>query len=538
MSAKIKSSHFVENTSLPVSIVALETLSLQPSPDEGRREKNDMAERIHAEVALRDSETRYRRLFETAKDGILILDAISGQITDVNPFLVGLLGYTHEELIGKKLWEIGPFKDIVASQAAFRELQQKQYIRYEELPLETSQGGRVEVEFVSNLYEVNGNKVIQCNIRDISERMRTKDKLRKANEELSTLVAVLQKHESEMRLINRMNELLQACKTQEEAYQVIALTAGDLFPGQSGGLAILHASGHYLETYASWGDEAILESVFSLSDCWAMRRGQMHKVVDPLISVMCHHFVRPPKTGYLCLPLVVQGETLGLFYLETPVGISDEHAISCEQLVMTVGEGIKLSLSNLKLREIMHEQATHDTLTGLFNRRYLDDTLPRELNHARRRNTQISVAMLDIDHFKHFNDNFGHEAGDLLLREIGRVFLENIRKSDIVCRFGGEEFVVVLIDAPQEAGRQHIELIRSKVKDLQIRYGEKLLGTITLSGGIVEASEHNMTAEELVRAADKALYDAKRAGRDRVVAFRDLEDVKMNGVSNPKFSGL
>jgi diguanylate cyclase (GGDEF)-like protein/PAS domain S-box-containing protein len=466
---------------------------------------------------LRDSETRYRRLFETAKDGILLLDADSGKISDVNPFLLNLLGYAYEELLGKRLWEIGPFKDIVASQAAFRELQQKEYIRYEELPLETKQGAQVEVEFISNLYDVNGKKVIQCNIRDISERTRTKNRLHQANQELSALVAELQKREREMQLINRMNEMLQACKTQDEAYQVIALAASELFPGQSGGLAILHDSGKYLETFARWGDEPLLESIFSLEDCWAMRRGQPHQVMGGQTSVICHHFISPPQTGYLCLPLVVQGETLGLFYLNMPAGMHSEQAMSWRQLIMTVGEGIKLSLSNLKLREIMREQATRDPLTGLFNRRYLDDTLPRELNHARRQNTRISLAMLDIDHFKQFNDNFGHEAGDLILRELGRTLRENIRKSDIACRFGGEEFVLVLLDSSLEDSHQHIKKICSLVKDLQIRYGEQLLATLTLSVGIVEAPQQSLTADDLLHAADRALYSAKHAGRDCIV---------------------
>jgi diguanylate cyclase (GGDEF)-like protein/PAS domain S-box-containing protein len=522
VSNKTETQLIAENASLPLRQAKLEALSLKRLPGERMLPKTDMAKRKQAEQVLRDSETRYRRLFETAKDGILLLDAVSGQITDVNPFLIELLGYTYEELQGKKLWEIGPFKDVVASQAAFRELQQKKYIRYEELPLETKHGERIEVEFVSNLYEVNGKQVIQCNIRDISERIHTKDRLRKANEELSALVDELQKHDREMRLINRMNDLLQACKTQEEAYQVIALTAGELFTGQSGGLAILHDSGQYLETFARWGDEPLLESVFSLEDCWAMRRGQQYEVTDPQASVICRHFVRPPKTGYLCLPLVVQGETLGLLYLNAPAGMNHEHPISWKQMVVTVGEGIKLSLSNLKLREIMLEQATHDPLTGLFNRRYLNDTLLRELNHARRHNAQTSIAMLDIDHFKRFNDTFGHEAGDLILRELGRVLHENVRKSDIACRFGGEEFVLVLLDSPLEASRQRLERICTHVKELQIRYGEQLLDMITLSVGLVEATEEDLTADELLRAADEAMYAAKRAGRDRIVAFRDL----------------
>ena len=217
--------------------------------------------------------------------------------------------------------------------------------------------------------------------------------------------------------------------------------------------------------------------------------------------------------------------------------MNEEHAISWKQLVVTVGEGIKLCLSNLKLREIMHEQATHDSLTGLFNRRYLDDTLPREVSHARRQNTDICIAMLDIDHFKQFNDTFGHEAGDIILRELGQVLHENVRKSDIACRYGGEEFVVVLLDSPLEVSYQHLEKIRALVKEAQIRYGHQLLGTVTLSVGLVEASKDGMTAEEILRAADAALYTAKHAGRDQIVVFGDLiENQEWSKLPNPKDS--
>ena len=486
-------------------------------------EKTNGANSPRAEAMLRESESRYRRLFETAKDGILLLDAVSGQITDVNPFLIELLGYSYKEFIGKSLWEIGPFKDVAASQTAFQELRRKKYIRYDELPLETKNGASVDVEFVSNLYEVNGQKVIQCNIRDISERKRIKDSLNNANQELSSLVVQLQNHDREMRLINRMNDLLQACKTQEEAFQVISLAVGDLFTGQSGGLAILHDSGHFLETFASWGDEPIMESIFQLDDCWAIRRGQAHEVGDPLDNVICRHFIRPPKAGHLCLPLVVQGEMLGLLSVEIPAGMKPDRAYHWRQQVVTVGEGIKLSLSNLKLREIMREQANHDPLTGLFNRRYLNDTLPRELNHARRGCTQITIAMLDIDHFKNLNDTYGHDAGDLMLRELGRVLRETVRKSDIACRFGGEEFVLILLDSSLEASLHHLEKLNTHVKEMQIRYGEQLLGSMSLSIGVIEASQYEMTADELLGAADKALYAAKRAGRDRIVAYSDLE---------------
>lgn len=164
--------------------------------------------------ALRASEARYRRLFETARDGILILDAATGTIMDSNPFLETMLGYSHAELLGRKLWEIGPFKDVAASRVAFRQLQCNEYIRYEDLPLETKNGEHMQVEFISNLYLVDSTKVIQCNIRDISARKLAEAGIRKANESLSSLVTVLQRRDADMTLISRMNDLLQTCETQ------------------------------------------------------------------------------------------------------------------------------------------------------------------------------------------------------------------------------------------------------------------------------------------------------------------------------------
>jgi diguanylate cyclase (GGDEF)-like protein len=293
-------------------------------------------------------------------------------------------------------------------------------------------------------------------------------------------------------------------------------------------MAVLHDSGQFLETFSRWGAKPLLEDIFALEDCWAMRRGQQHEVTDPEINMLCHHFTKTPTSGYLCLPMVVQGEMLGLFHLETPTGMSPDQAINWKQKAVTVTEGVKISLSNLKLRELMHRQANHDPLTGLFNRRYLEDTLPRELNQARRKNDPVSVAMLDIDHFKKFNDSYGHEAGDLILRELGHLFKENLRKSDIACRYGGEEFVIVLFDSTQKESLKRFETIRELINSLQLRYRDQLLGRMTVSIGLAEAIDNTMTAEELVTAADKALYAAKRAGRDCIIVFSELEPDKKN----------
>jgi len=471
---------------------------------------------------LQTSEVRYRRLFETAKDGILLLDADTGRITDANPFLQDMLGYSHNELIGKALWEIGPVKDITASQDAMRHLQEKEYVRYENLPLETKDGQHIQVEFVSNVYLVDGWRVIQCNVRDITARKQAEEGIRTANDELRASVAELQRRDEEMKSLIRLNDLLQSCTTQAEAYQVIAHVAIELFAEQSGCLAILYTPDQHLETVARWGDETALKSSFLLEDCWALRRGKLHEVSDPRMDLLCHHFVHEPQAGYFCVPLIVRSGTIGLLCLTGAAG-KVIGSITRQQLAVAVGETIKLSLYNLKLRDELREQAIHDPLTGLCNRRYLEENLGRELHRARRRNSPLCVAMLDLDNFKPFNDTFGHDAGDSLLRQLGQMLREKLRKSDISCRYGGDEFVLVLPDSSLADAQRRVEQICVLVKELQIRHGGPPLDKITVSAGVAGAPEHNSAAAELLQAADSAMYAAKQAGRDRVVVYQSKE---------------
>jgi diguanylate cyclase (GGDEF)-like protein len=181
-------------------------------------------------------------------------------------------------------------------------------------------------------------------------------------------------------------------------------------------------------------------------------------------------------------------------------------------------------VDQLKRREAgLFEQANHDSLTGLFNRRYLDDSLSRELSLAWRRSASLSVAILDIDHFKRLNDTFGHDAGDLALRECARVLSKNLRKSDIACRLGGDEFALVLPDSSLADTRQRVEEICTLIKQVDMRCDGRVLGIMTLSVGIAVSPEHAFTARELLRAADTALYAAKQNGRAQVVPYEPAE---------------
>jgi diguanylate cyclase (GGDEF)-like protein/PAS domain S-box-containing protein len=323
-------------------------------PQNNGHHETSTSEKIHVSpdsfqkaLTLQESEIRYRRLFETAQDGILILDADSGMITDVNPYLINMLGYSREELVTKKLWEVGAFKDVEASVDAFRALQKKEYIRYENLPLRARDGQLIQVEFVSNVYLVGLEKVIQCNIRNITEQRKAQEALRKSETALREL---------------------------------------------------------------SWRDH----------------------------------------------------------------------------------------------------------LTGLYNRRYLEENLRRELLRAKRKNSCLGVIMLDIDKFKHYNDHYGHAAGDFVLKEVGNLLLGNIRGEDILSRYGGDEFVIVLPEISKEAVSGRAEYLRDQTQQHHFKFKRKKIEGITLSIGVAIFPENGNNLETILQSADLALYQAKHNGRNKV----------------------
>lgn len=385
-------------------------------------------------------------------------------------------------------------------------------------------------------YDESDTRLLQMIANDlwkVVRRRRVEDALRRANEEmeqhvqertealsianerLSKLVGELQQHHHEMRQVNQLNDLLQSCQTLEEAYRVIEISLRELFGEHGGMLTMMDADRLYLEKVASWGDTACDEN-FVPDDCWAMRQGHTHWVRDVGTDLVCKHFSHIPQGGYLCLPLIAQGAIMGLLHLEIKEGKSTEFYDALRGLAATVGEAIRLGLSNISLRTAMREQATHDQLTGLYNRRYLDETLPREMHRVMRNKAALCVVMIDIDHFKNFNDTHGHEAGDIVLRRLGQLLHDNLRKSDVAVRYGGEEITIVMPDSSLDYARQRVEQIRQRVSEMDILSGAVSLGHITISAGVAQMQE-GATPEQLLRAADQALYAAKAAGRNCVV---------------------
>jgi diguanylate cyclase (GGDEF)-like protein len=223
---------------------------------------------------------------------------------------------------------------------------------------------------------------------------------------------------------------------------------------------------------------------------------------------------RPLAGAYLCVPMMAHGEALGVLNLTLPEpGPATE---TRQRLAMTVAEHIALSLANLKLHETLRSQSIRDPLTGLFNRRYMEESLEREMRRASRGRHPVGIIMLDLDHFKQFNDTFGHDAGDTVLREVGAILQRSIRGEDIACRYGGEEFTLILPEVSLLDAANRAEHLRETVRALNIQHRKQALGPVTVSLGVAIYPDHGPTGDAVLRAADAAMYQAKARGRDRV----------------------
>ncbi len=357
--------------------------------------------------------------------------------------------------------------------------------------------------------------------RDMKQKLQAEQALQSSNQGLQRSVAELERRTQEVSSLSEMGDLLHSCQSLEEAHKAIARSVPRVLPGAAGALGVLNASRNLVEIAAAWNEPQLGERVFHPDDCWALRRGRMNLVQDLQSTLHCAHLREGSPPEYCCLPLMAQGEAIGLLHLQRngSTGVAQSDAWMSEgrqKLAGTVADQIALALANLRLREALRQQSVRDPLTGLFNRRYMEETLELELRRAVRSSRPLGVLMIDVDHFKRFNDSFGHDAGDAILREISTMLKGGIRSCDVVCRYGGEEFTVILPEASLEVSRQRAEQLRERAEHLNARHRLESLGNISISIGVASFPEHGNTSELLLEAADGALYRAKREGRNRV----------------------
>lgn len=359
------------------------------------------------------------------------------------------------------------------------------------------------------------------------QRVAAEEALREANDRLGETVEQMTKRNEEVMLLSKLEELMQACDTHEEAYQVVAYISRQLFPGLSGALYGIDESSRRLQLIQNWGG-LHLASVFSTAQCIAIRRGRPHMSAGLGSPLNCAHIDTNSYVS-LCVPLIGKSESFGV--LELIAESTDEGRQSLEdvhELVVTVAQRIAVTFANLKLSQYFREQSVRDPLTNLYNRRYMNETLDRELHRAGRTDGGVvSVVQFDLDYFKQVNDRFGHGAGDAVLVEFAVILQDVSRASDVACRLGGEEFLLILPDCPIETAVVRAEKIRTDFEALVCATAGVALEGMTVSGGVSACPDCATSSSSLLRAADAALYEAKSAGRNRIcrAAPSDVADI-------------
>lgn len=334
----------------------------------------------------------------------------------------------------------------------------------------------------------------------------------------------------EIASINEFSSNLQSCSTVTEAHELFRHYMQRLFAECSGALYIMRSSRNLLHMATSWNEgESPFEEMMEPRDCWALRRGKPHEVTDVAHELSCRHLNQDARAS-VCVPLISQSETIGMLHLR----IEDKELLPLvRERSDAMVHHISAALSGIFLREALREHSIRDPMTQLFNRRYLEESIARELIRARRSGGNFSVIMTDIDHFKSFNDNYGHQAGDAVIKAFASHLQSHVRGEDVVCRYGGEEFLILLVGATHEQGLERAEVLCRTTSKLEVNADITPIPTVTASWGVATFPDHGESWEGVISTADAALYLSKRNGRNRVSSAIDLTKVKEENNSEP-----
>jgi diguanylate cyclase (GGDEF)-like protein/PAS domain S-box-containing protein len=495
-----------------LGVIALTTLGVAASVTQSKR-----LEALASQLAA---------IVESSYDAI-VGKSINGTILSWNEGAERLYGYTAAEAIGRSISILSPAGVADEIPEIMQRIRREESIEPYETVRRRKDGTLVDISLaISPVRDADGHVIAASAIsRDITERKRTEAALVEANDKLKAWLNQLEQEAHEIVLLNQMSHLLQTSLTEEEIGAVVRQFAEKLFPGDSGAVCVRSASAELVERICAWGSQPPTEQVFSRQDCWALRHGQVHAVSNAHLDLICPHWMDGPwPANSLCVPMMAQGDSLGCLLLRRPAllpveadAVETRSTISREQLAVTVAGHIALALANLRLRESLRLQSIRDALTGLYNRRYLNEVLEREVRRAARGQRHLAVVLLDVDGFKGLNDTYGHEAGDTFLRELGAYLQKRVREEDVACRYGGDEFVIILTETSLETARRRARQLREGIKTLAVPHRGRYLTPPTVSLGVALYPDHGASADELLRAADDALYRAKGRGRDCMV---------------------
>lgn len=346
----------------------------------------------------------------------------------------------------------------------------------------------------------------------------------------ATAITEMDASRTQVRHLFEMTDMLQSAADHHDANAVLRATAGELIGGFSGALYVFNNSRDRLVLSTSWACEegSHLPEAIAINQCWAMKRGKPHINYSGGRALCCEHHAS--GLAALEIPMVARGENLGLLQVFAQGSDAEARLAAILPLSSALGDAMSLALSNIALREKLRNQALRDPLTGLYNRRYMEDSLDRYVRLAQREGRKVSVIMIDLDHFKRLNDEHGHATGDAVLREAAAAIVGALRETDVACRYGGEEMIVFLPDCSLEDAAVKAEQIRERIEALSGTHGAK----VSASLGVSSVPSTSSNSADLVKAADTALYRAKHGGRNQVAiapvrsGSRDESDVPAN----------
>ncbi|CAM2881946.1 diguanylate cyclase [Legionella anisa] len=471
----------------------------------------------------------YNAAFLAAIPDAMILVNQEGKIEFSNNQAEDMFGYTKEELLGQLVEKLMPEKAAKIHPQHRDNYFKSPRVRPMGLGMEL-QGKRKNGEIfsveisLSPLQTTKGLAAI-ATIRDVTLRVEQNQLLQQNEKSLRELYETLEKEKLQLESINQkmftitqLSETFLACNTIEEILESFSSFAHKILDFSDGALYLMHNSRNYLEKKIIWGDLDHYPAIFSSNECWALRRGCIHEVSELQPGVLCQHIkeMKQAQQASLCIPLMAQNEILGLLFIYKSMEKSNT-------LIPVVAETISLAIANIRLKELLHSQSIRDPLTGLLNRRFLDEYIVKQIGQAKRNKTSIVFIMVDVDNFKRVNDNFGHETGDYVLSRLGNLIPSLVREGDLACRYGGEEFLFVLPNFDANSAKACGENIRNKVNEMRIVI-DGSVSNITISLGISVFPNDGTSSKELIDAADQALYTAKKHGKNRTVLFSELND--------------
>ncbi|MBO9450145.1 diguanylate cyclase [Tropicibacter sp. R16_0] len=349
------------------------------------------------------------------------------------------------------------------------------------------------------LYRTNRRQINSLRTRSDNERDLLNEQLRLARE---------------VRLLGELNEWLQSSRSLDELFDMVAKFMTHILPNAEGSVYVYSNSRDVLDGCASWNGGTHKEHIHP-DGCWGLRRGRTYEYGATEVDFVCEHAEPHDGRPYFCFPILAHGETVGLMHLRAQHGSEESFALN-KKLAQMCAEQISMAIANVRMRDQLHDQSVRDPLTGLFNRRHMTDRLRKLISRSQATGAPVSLIAVDVDHFKKFNDNHGHDAGDMVLRAVGSVLEQSCDGDEIACRMGGEEFTLILPDSSPTEVMTRAEKLRKSVEDIAVRYGEKTLPRITISLGVAHYPTHGTMPQDLMRAADDALYDAKAKGRNQV----------------------